>query len=376
DKTDGVTEETGLTTAAAAIFLSKNGGDFAAKNEASANVHDQDGWYIIIFDATDTNTVGELIVMIQAPATHLPVWKTYYVVEEDTYTWMFAAGSAPDTQVAAIKTDTTAILVDTGTTLDARLSKLTDAMVLSSSTIQTVTSQTVFVIPNTDDAVDDDAYNGAMAVFIDGTDPNQKSIRLITDYDAGTRKVTVAEAPDFTITTSDTLTILASASAGEVWDQVLTGNTHNLTNSSGKRLRQIEQAFVHASGTIANVDGNHTVTLDGGAVATADYYIGDRLQIAEGTGAGQSRVVTAYSSGKVVILDSDWTINPDTNSLYELDAADVHVSLSDADLASGFVSVATNTTTITLDATNAVATTDYYKNEFIVFTHGTGAGQA
>lgn len=110
DKTDGVTEETGLTTAAAAIFLSKNGGDYAAKNEASANVHDQDGWYIIIFDATDTNTVGELIVMIQAPATHLPVWKTYYVVEEDTYTYLFAAGSAPDTQQAAKAT--TADLLD------------------------------------------------------------------------------------------------------------------------------------------------------------------------------------------------------------------------------------------------------------------------
>lgn len=113
DKTDGVTEETGLTTAAAAIFLSKNGGDFAAKNEASANVHDQDGWYIIIFDATDTNTVGELIVMIQAPATHLPVWKTYYVVEEDTYSFLYEAGSAPDTQIADIKAETVLILADT-----------------------------------------------------------------------------------------------------------------------------------------------------------------------------------------------------------------------------------------------------------------------
>ena len=275
-----------------------------------------------------------------------------------------------------IKTDTAAILTDTGTTLDARLSKLTDAIVLSSSTIQTVTSQTVFVIPATADAVDDDAYNGAIAVFIDGTDPNQKSFRLITDYDAGTRKVTVAAAPDFTITTSDTLTILASTTANLPWDRILTGSTHNLATSAGRRLRQLEQAFVHASGTIAAVGSGHNITLDGGAVATADYYIGDRLQITEGVGAGQSRLIVAYNSSKVAILDSDFITNPNTASLYDVVAADVHVSLSDADLASGFVAVATNTTTITLDATNAVATTDYYKNEFIVFTHGTGAGQA
>ena len=76
DATDGVTEETGLTTAAAAIFLSPNGGNFVAKNESTALSHDQDGWYVIVYDATDTATVGKLEVMIQAPATHLPVWKT------------------------------------------------------------------------------------------------------------------------------------------------------------------------------------------------------------------------------------------------------------------------------------------------------------
>ena len=104
DKGDGVTEEVGLTTAASAIFLSKNGGDYGAKTEATALSHDQDGWYIILYDTTDTDTVGELKVMIQAPATHLPVWKTYYVLEEDAFDWLFASGSAPDTQVAAIPT--------------------------------------------------------------------------------------------------------------------------------------------------------------------------------------------------------------------------------------------------------------------------------
>lgn len=160
-----------------------------------------------------------------------------------------------------------------------------------------------------------------------------------------------------------------------VWDEVLTGATHNVPTSAGRRLRQIEQAFVHANGTIAAVTNGHTITLDTGAVATADYYIGDRLQITEGTGAGQSRIVVRYSASRVCKLDSDFTTNPDTSSKYELDSADVHVSVSDADMATGFLAAYTNTTTITLDV-GAVGTAAYYEGAMIVFTHGTGKGQA
>lgn len=248
-------------------------------------------------------------------------------------------------------------------------------IVLSSSAIETVNSQTEFVIPATDDATDNDAYNGALAVVIDQTDPNQRSMLLVTDYVASTRAVTFAAGAEFTVLAGDTLVILAAGTARTVWDRVLTGATHNIGTSAGRRLRQVEAATVHASGVIATVTNGHTFTLDAGAVATADYYIGDRLDIIEGTGAGQSRLITAYTSGKVCTLDSDFTTNPDTSSLYDVVAADVHVSLSDADLAGGFVATFTNLTTITLDSA-AVATTDYYKYKTIVFTHGTGKGQS
>ncbi len=167
----------------------------------------------------------------------------------------------------------------------------------------------------------------------------------------------------------------ALAMADAIWDEILTGSTHNIATSAGRRLRQVEAAAVHASGTIAAVTDGHTITLDAGAVATADYYVGDRLQIIEGVGIGQSRLITTYTAGKVCTLDSNFTTNPNTSSLYDVVAADVHVSLSDADLAGGFVATYTNTTTITLDA-GAVATADYYQDMMIIFTHGTGAGQS
>lgn len=161
----------------------------------------------------------------------------------------------------------------------------------------------------------------------------------------------------------------------DVWDEVLTGSTHNDPTSAGRRLRQVEEAIVHASGVIAAVTNGHTFTLDAGAVATGDYYIGERLTITEGAGAGQSRIITAYTAGKVITLDSDFVTNPNTSSLYEIDSADVSVAISDIDLAKGFVATYTNTTTITLDA-GALADADYYVDTMIIFTHGTGAGQS
>lgn len=256
------------------------------------------------------------------------------------------------------------------------LATLTDAFILTSATIETVTSQTQFVIPATADAVEDQAYHGAIAVFIDNDDANNKSFQVIETYTASSRTVVVARAPTFTVTTSDTITILATTDAGGVWDMALTGSKHNIATSAGKRLRQLEEAFVHASGTVVNVGDGHTITLDGGAVGTAAYYVGDRLQITEGTGLGQSRLIIKYTASKVATLDSDWITNPDTNSLYDVVAADVHVSVSDSDLAEGFVATATSTTTITLDSTIAVATADYYVGDLIIFTHGTGAGQS
>ena len=185
---------------------------------------------------------------------------------------------------------------------------------------------------------------------------------------------TVLEATTYDMLFKDSATPLADI-ADAVWDELLTGSSHNTATSAGKRLRQVEVGFVHADGTIATVTDGHTFTLDSGAVATTDYYLSDRLEIVEGVGAGQSRIITGYTSGRVVTLDSDFATNPNTSSLYEIIAADVHVSASDSDLASGFVTTATSTTTITLNA-GAVATADYYVGEEIVFTHGTGAGQS
>jgi hypothetical protein len=94
DKTDGVTEETALTLAQADMRLSKDGGAFAQKNAAGNATHDSDGWYSTTLDATDTATVGELILNVHQPANMLPVWMRWWVLEEAIYDSLFGASAA------------------------------------------------------------------------------------------------------------------------------------------------------------------------------------------------------------------------------------------------------------------------------------------
>lgn len=84
DDTDGKTAETGLSIAQADIRLSKNGGAFAQTNDSSGATHDENGWYYLQLDATDTNTLGPLSVAIHESGA-LPVFKEFMVVSAHVY---------------------------------------------------------------------------------------------------------------------------------------------------------------------------------------------------------------------------------------------------------------------------------------------------
>lgn len=94
DATDGVTEEVGLTITPALRRLSKDGGAFGAASGAVNATHDSDGWYSASLTTTDTDTVGELILNVQVPATHLPVWMRWWVLEEAIYDALYGAAAA------------------------------------------------------------------------------------------------------------------------------------------------------------------------------------------------------------------------------------------------------------------------------------------
>ena len=104
DKTDAATAETGESPS---VKLSKNGQTMAAKNDATTPVHDADGYYNCELDATDTNTVGTLILTVAASANALPVRHEFQVMEEALYDGLYADGAA------RVPADTTAVSGDT-----------------------------------------------------------------------------------------------------------------------------------------------------------------------------------------------------------------------------------------------------------------------
>jgi len=108
DRTDGVTEETGLSLAATDVQISKNWGAFANKNSATAPTHDSDGWYTVALNTTDTATLGPLVVKVQDNTTHLPVRESFTVVPANTYDSLIGNSDALSVDVTRISGDTSA----------------------------------------------------------------------------------------------------------------------------------------------------------------------------------------------------------------------------------------------------------------------------
>lgn len=87
--TGDLSAKTALTIAQADVRLKKNGGAWAQKNQASSATHEENGWYEVSLNSTDTNTLGILVVAV-AEAGALPVSREFMVVPANVYEAMVA----------------------------------------------------------------------------------------------------------------------------------------------------------------------------------------------------------------------------------------------------------------------------------------------
>jgi hypothetical protein len=130
-----------------------------------------------------------------------------------------------------------------------------------------------------------------------------------------------------------TLGDAAADIADAVWDELLTGASHNLAKSAGRRLREAASATILSSGT-AQAAGNNTITLEAGESAVDDWYNDCLIVIESGTGAGQAHAVSDYDgTTKVATMAHDWHVNPDATSVYIIYAfaeVSVHKIMTDA----------------------------------------------
>lgn len=169
-----------------------------------------------------------------------------------------------------------------------------------------------------------------------------------------------------------TSTSLATSAVDEivdaVWDEPLTGATHNVATSAGRRLREGTDNII-TSGT-AQAGSMNTITLAAGASATDGTYDPSLVLITEGTGVGQARLITSYNgTTKVAVVDRDWRVTPDSSSVYEVLAYPNLMSTNEG------LAQAGTATTITLNS-SASATNDIYKGQTVVIRTGTGQDQS
>jgi hypothetical protein len=152
----------------------------------------------------------------------------------------------------------------------------------------------------------------------------------------------------------------------EVWDEVLTGATHNVASSAGRRLRTADVLTLDA-GT-AQAGAADSLTLATSASTTAGNYVGCLLVLETGTGAGQSRYIVGYTTGRVAYVARHWTVTPDATTTYAV-YADNQVPFVHMGLAQGG-----GANTITLQTT-ASATDNIYNGQTIRILSGTGDDQ-
>lgn len=114
DEDDGKTLEESLTISQGDVMLSKNGQALAQKNDNTACAFDDFGCYNCELDATDTDTVGILTVVVFEDGA-LPFRRDYQVVEGAVYDILYAdaaTGAVPVASIAAGAITAAAIATD------------------------------------------------------------------------------------------------------------------------------------------------------------------------------------------------------------------------------------------------------------------------
>ncbi len=173
-------------------------------------------------------------------------------------------------------------------------------------------------------------------------------------------------------TGTDGVLLAATATSAQlvddVWDEILSGVTHNISTSAGRRVREIG-AYAIQSGTAQAGNSIH-ITLAATASATDGIYNRNLLVIVGGTGAGQTRTIVDYvGSTKVALADREWRISPDATSEYQVVPDDTPLVADHGLTRAGTVN------TIQL-RTYASAVDSIYNGAIIAIIAGTGRGES
>jgi hypothetical protein len=250
--------------------------------------------------------------------------------------------STQQVDVNTIKTQT--VTASGGVTFPA--ATLASTTNITAGTITTTTNLTNLPdMPNnwvTAAGIQAAALNGKGDWLTSGSFPSNFS-SLVID---GSGHVTLSTASLATFFTTDTTKTFSDAVSGSVVKEIAdnasgsgssdvnviswAGHTVAATNTNGVPVVDVGYiggaAVASYTGT-AQAGAASTITLQSDEPTTADLYKGRAIEIVDGTGAGQGRFITGYSTGRVATVNTPWVINPDNTSKYSIfDVQDVNVT--------------------------------------------------
>ena len=142
-----------------------------------------------------------------------------------------------------------------------------------------------------------------------------------------------------------------------IWDEPLTGATHNVATSSGKRLRQTT-AFQQIDSTVIDAAATTTTFVTGLTSSVDNFYNDSMLVFTDGALAGQVRAIYDYiGATKTIILAEALTSAPVNGVAFTIVSLHIHpVSQIQSGLATA-AALATESTKITAIETFATRVT-------------------
>lgn len=334
DSSDHITGKTGLSPT---VTLRKESGSFGSPSGSVTEI--ANGWYQVAGNATDTNTLGSLVLHATGTGAD-PCDAEYCVVAFDPLTATNLGLSALPTAnpgatngltIAGSNAATTfaTLTVSGATTLTGNVSlggtlgvtgttTFTGAVTCSAGLAAAITGNITGNLSGSVGSVTGNVggnVTGSVGSVVGAVGSVTGAVGSVTGNVGGNVVGSVASVSGNVGGTVNGITAACAA-------QFFTLNSTKVFSDAiaGSVVFEIaSQAALPVRKNTATAGGSTSITLDAGASATNDIYTGEIIVLTSGTGIYQTRPITAYNgSTKVVTVTPAWATNPDNTTQFAI----------------------------------------------------------
>lgn len=335
DSTDFTTRETGLSSFT--VYRSRNGAASAAMTTPTVNETDttnMPGVYELLLDEDMTIAAGndsEAMVFHITHASMAPV-----TLQIELYRPKITAGNTlgveSDGDLTKVNTldGHTAQTGDSFARIGAAGASLTDLGGMSTAMKAEVNAECDTALTDYDAVVPADLNDPTAAAIADAVLDEALSGhtsagtlgKAIADIEADTNELQTDDVPGLIAALNDpTAAVIADA----VWDEVLTGASHNDSTSAGRRLRQASE-IISTDSAVDDPGAAATTTVFNTDLTEVNDFYNDCLVIfTSGSLTGQARPILDYANTNgQITLDEPLTSAPSDNDAFIIYANHVH----------------------------------------------------